>query len=90
MTPTIPPEPLAHIFEAQHRASRQHMLDHGQRMAALGQLLDAVLAHERALIDALQQDFGRRPAQETRLLEILPVVDEIRHIRRHLRQWMRP
>lgn len=50
-------------------------------MAALALLLDAGRSNEKTLIAALQQDFGRRAAHETRLLEIFPVVDEIQFIR---------
>lgn len=74
---------LHDLFQRQRHASRENVLDYAQRMAALGGLLNAILANERALVDALHQDFGRRPTQETRLLEIMPVVDEIRYIRRH-------
>jgi coniferyl-aldehyde dehydrogenase len=36
----------------------------------------------------LNADFGRRSANETRLLEIFPLVDEIRYVKRNLRRWM--
>ena len=40
--------------------------------------------------DSLIADFSHRAPQETRLLEIFPIVDEIRHTKRHLKGWMRP
>ena len=39
---------------------------------------------------AINEDFGRRPERETRLLEGFPVLAAIRHARRHVAKWMRP
>src|SRR5438876_680425 len=46
-------------------------------------------AHEAELVEAIAQDFGVRPAQETRLAELFMVRVGVRHARRHLRAWMR-
>ncbi|MFN3611730.1 aldehyde dehydrogenase family protein [Tepidimonas sp.] len=61
-----------------------------QRRAALSRLLEVVLAHEADWVRAIDADFGRRSATETRLLELAPLADEIRHLRRHLERWMQP
>ena len=42
-----------------------------------------------ALAAAIDQDFGHRSRDETRLLEIFPSLESIKHARRHLGQWMR-
>ena len=39
---------------------------------------------------AISDDFGGRARQETLLLEVFPLVDNIRHAIRHVPQWMRP
>jgi coniferyl-aldehyde dehydrogenase len=57
-------------------------------MEALDTLLQIVLRHEDILVEALKTDFGQRSTYETRLLEIFPVVDEIRYVKRKLRGWM--
>jgi coniferyl-aldehyde dehydrogenase len=61
-------------------AVRRGRLD---RMAAL------VAENEREIVAAVADDFGTRPAQETRLAELLVVTAGIRHARRHLWRWMR-
>ena len=48
-----------------------------------------MIDHQDQIIAALQSDFGKHPV-ETLLSEILPVLQEIGHSRRHLRRWMRP
>lgn len=60
-----------------------------ERRAALDRLADAVRRSEAALIAALQADLGR-PEAEAILSDYLPVLQDIAHVRRHLRRWMRP
>ena len=56
--------------------------------------LDALEALLRDNIDALcaagSADFGQRSQHETRLLEIFPSIEGIRHTRRHLTRWSKP
>jgi coniferyl-aldehyde dehydrogenase len=55
------------------------------------QALQSMLTEQRqAFADAIQADFGQRPAEETDLLEIFPSLSGIRHALRHGRRWMRP
>ncbi len=75
---------------AQRESFRRQAPDHADRMRALDALLSAVLRFESDFVAALNADFGGRARQETQILEIFPLVGEIRHIRRHLRAWMRP
>ncbi|WP_313950907.1 coniferyl aldehyde dehydrogenase [Accumulibacter sp.] len=58
-----------------------------RRLLALERLL---LDNAQSLAAAVREDFGHRSAAETRLLELFPSHQAIRHARRHLRRWMRP
>jgi coniferyl-aldehyde dehydrogenase len=58
-----------------------------KRLRALERIL---LENTDAIVDAIRQDFGHRCAEESKILELFPVVDGIRHTRKKLRQWMRP
>ena len=58
-----------------------------RRLLALDRLL---LDNEEALADAVRRDFGHCSPAETRLLELFPSHEAIRHARGHLRRWMRP
>lgn len=61
-----------------------------QRRVKLGRLARALEVEFRDEIrEALSQDL-RKPATETDLTEIYPILAEIRHARRNLREWMRP
>jgi len=43
-----------------------------------------------AIVEAISADFGHRSAEESKILEIFPVVDGLRHTLKHLRKWMKP
>lgn len=58
-----------------------------RRLKTLGALLSD---NEAALIDAVRRDFGHRSPAETRLFELFPSHQALRHALRHLRRWMRP
>jgi coniferyl-aldehyde dehydrogenase len=81
---------LREAFARQQRAFLQYApLACEKRMEALDGLLRGVLSYEEKFVEAVNADFGHRPAVETRLLEIFPVVDEIRYVKRHLRRWVK-
>src|SRR5581483_2054477 len=81
---------LTEVFDRQKNAfGRCAPLGLEKRLEALDGLLQSVVNHQEELIEAVSSDFGNRAAAETRILEIVPVVDEIRFVKRHLRRWMR-
>ncbi|MGB5192400.1 MAG: aldehyde dehydrogenase family protein, partial [Polyangiales bacterium] len=58
-----------------------------KRLTALeGILVDNI----DAIVEAIQKDFGHRCAEESKILEIFPIVDGIRDTKKRLRKWMRP
>jgi coniferyl-aldehyde dehydrogenase len=61
-----------------------------KRLEALSHLLQSIVNHQDELVEAVSADFGHRAATETRILELFPLIDEIRFLKRHLRRWMRP
>lgn len=84
-------EAMRMVFESQQRAFRRYApLGYAKRIEALDGLLQGIFEYEETFVTALKADFGQRSARETRLLEIFPVVDEIRYVKRHFRRWMKP
>lgn len=89
--PPVQIESLRAAFDRQRRAFNQYApLGHAKRIEALDAVLQVILRHEDVLVEAANADFGQRSAHETRLLDIFPVVDEIRYVKRNLRRWMQP
>jgi len=89
-TPAIVSKSLRDLFDAQRAAFDRGATDYDQRMAALRALEAALLGHQDAIVRATDEDFGGRARQETLLLELAPLVDGIRHARKHLAKWMKP
>lgn len=65
-------------------------LEQPARDAALRSLERLLLDNVEAICDAVDRDFRGRSPAETRLLEIFPALEAIRHARRNLRAWMKP
>jgi coniferyl-aldehyde dehydrogenase len=62
----------------------------GMRRDRLTRLARAVLSHERAFVDALQEDFGNRSPFATRAGDILGSVAAIEYHLAHFEGWMQP
>lgn len=83
--------PLREAFEHQRKLhDTQGGLDEEARRAALDGLEALLREGAEALADAVDRDFQGRSRHETRLLELFPSLESIRHARRHLRGWMKP
>lgn len=86
-----PPPPTRQLFAVMQAGNglRRRSFGRQERDAALNRLAQAIRRHEAELVAALHADLGR-PEAETLLAEYLPLLQEIRHARRHLGRWMRP
>lgn len=60
-----------------------------ERIKKLKKLEDAILKSAPDLIDAMQKDFRKSPA-EVEITEIMPTISEIKDACHHLRDWMKP
>jgi coniferyl-aldehyde dehydrogenase len=61
-----------------------------QRAASLKALRTLLRDNDARICEAISADFGCRPPEETRLLELFPSLSAITHALRHARRWMRP
>ena len=59
------------------------------RRRRLDGLRQMVKEHRAEIARAIDTDFGGRPAHETEILEIVPLLGAIRHARSHVARWMR-
>jgi coniferyl-aldehyde dehydrogenase len=82
---------LAAAFAALRAASRAEpnpgLATRQARLAALERL---VRENVEAIAAAISADFGYRSADETRLIELFPALESVRHARRRVGRWMRP
>ena len=85
------PIDLPAAFETQRAAvSAQRSPDWATRADRLQRLQRLLVEHEAAISQAIDADFGGRPAIETELAEIWPSLEEIKGALRHGRRWMKP
>ena len=60
-----------------------------ERSAKLKSIEKWLMDHKEDIRNAMHQDY-RKPSSEVDLTELWAVLNEIRHIRRYLKKWMRP
>jgi coniferyl-aldehyde dehydrogenase len=61
-----------------------------ERVDGLERLSYAIRKRQDEMAAAVRADFGNRSEIETKLTEVLILVDGIKYLRRHLKSWMRP
>ena len=78
-------------FTAMHAATRRSaVVERNRRQARLDALIALVHDNAERFVTAISADFGHRSAHETRLLELFPSLEAIRHTRSHFGAWMKP
>lgn len=93
MNPTDLPlaERLQSALALQRAAYHAHPVpSYAERVDDLKRLRALLLDHRAAIEAAISADYGHRSAHETRLAELVPAVDGIKHTLRHLKAWMKP
>ncbi len=81
---------IREVFDAQRAvALRLRESTVPQRLAKLARLHEAIVRRRALIIEALQGDLGR-PALETELAELLPLLGDLAQHRAHLARWLRP
>jgi len=85
------PLDLRQAFDAQRAAAaREPFPDWPRRRARLQRLRRLIAENEGAIAQAIDADFGGRPAIETEMAEIWPTLEEIKVALRHGARWMKP
>ncbi|AUH51121.1 coniferyl aldehyde dehydrogenase [Chromobacterium sp. ATCC 53434] len=89
--PTQEESALLESFSRLRAASRAAPYPAAETRGSWLNALERLLQENRqALVDAVSRDFGQRSSVETRLAELFPSLEAVRHARRHLNRWMRP
>jgi coniferyl-aldehyde dehydrogenase len=77
------------LLQAQRTAWHARIPDYAQRMDDLARLRRIFKVRLEDFARAVSMDFGHRPRVETLLADGVPVLNEIDHVRKRLRRWMR-
>jgi coniferyl-aldehyde dehydrogenase len=81
---------LAPTLQRLRSAWQAHKPDYAQRRDDLQRLRDALKRRMDEMVAAISADFGHRSAHESRIADGMTVLNEIDHLRTHLRGWMKP
>ncbi len=90
MTGTTPQDLTAALQRLRSAHLDDPMPSWDTRAARLHTLERMLNEQKDAFAEAINADFGQRPLEETRLLELFPSLSSIRHALRHGRRWMKP
>lgn len=74
-------------LRARHRAEGAPTAE--ERIVALDRLASVLKSRKDELTRAVSSDFGQRSRHETLVTEVFVVLEEIRHAKAHLAEWMR-
>jgi coniferyl-aldehyde dehydrogenase len=86
-TPTAELTPTLDRLRAAWQARKPDLV---QRRGDLRRLRDALRRRLDEMTDAVSADFGHRSPDESRIADGMTVLNDIDHLQRHLRGWMRP
>ncbi|HEX4335037.1 MAG TPA: coniferyl aldehyde dehydrogenase [Polyangiaceae bacterium] len=82
---------LRGAFERMKATTRERPAStYEERMAGLERLAGAIRRRQDEMAEAVRADFGNRSVFETKLAEVLPLLDGIKYVKKNLRAWMRP
>jgi coniferyl-aldehyde dehydrogenase len=88
--PETPVADLAPTLQRLRDAWQARKPDHEQRRDDLQRLRDAPKRRLGEMEAAIAADFGHRAKAESRIADGMTVLNDIDHLRRHLRGWMKP
>ena len=84
------PAHMQSVFASQQATALQWRASTAkERIARIVRLRDAMMARREAFYAAFDQDYRKSPA-EVEASELLPVMEEIRHVLGRLKRWMKP
>ena len=79
------------VFRAMHAATRRSaVVARSRREAQLDALIALLHDNADSFVAAISADFGHRSAHESRLLEVFPSLEAVRHNRSRVGAWMKP
>ena len=88
--PATPVSELSPTLERLRTAWQAHKPDRAQRSADLLRLREALKRRLDEMTRIIAADFGHRSPHESLIADGMTVLNEIDHLRRHLRGWMKP
>lgn len=81
---------MKRIFESQQKAFRANPMPTAQERADnINRLKPGLLEHTDAIVEAVNEDFSNRARSETKFMEIMTALEEIKYYAKNTRKWMK-
>lgn len=81
---------LQSVLDAQRSAqSRDPMPDLATRLERIDRCVDFLVDHQEAIVEATRTDWLHKPAAFIKAVEILPVINHARNVKKQLKGWMK-
>ena len=88
---TTPSERLQAVYKKQYEASRKHAYPSLQeRKDNLEKLAQVIESNTDRICEAINKDFNGRSLDETKLLELVPLMGSIADAKKRLKKWAKP
>jgi coniferyl-aldehyde dehydrogenase len=88
---TTPSERLQAVYKKQYEASRKHAYPSIQeRKDNLEKLAQVIESNTDRICEAINKDFNGRSLDETKLLELVPLIGNIADAKKRLKKWAKP
>lgn len=86
-----PVSSAAELFERQRRAYLAEPYPPlPVRIDRIDRLIALLLREQATICNAIEQDFGRRSHENSRMFDILPPLNALKYAKKHLPDWIRP
>jgi coniferyl-aldehyde dehydrogenase len=60
------------------------------RLDRINRMIDMLVRHEHRLLEAVKEDFENRSHLMTRVSDIVPTLENLKYVRKHIKRWMKP
>jgi len=82
---------LMQVFAKQKAATKnRENINLEERLLSLSKLENLLIDNQEAIATAINQDFGNRAVQETKMSELFGLLGGIKYNRKRLKKWMKP
>lgn len=82
---------LDRLFENQRKAQLKDPYPTlALRRDRISRLIDILVRHEKRLVEAVNADFENRSPMMTRAYDIMPAIENLKYVHKHVKRWMKP
>ncbi len=78
------------ILQSQQLSMRGQIVSAATRRDRIRRVIDVLVTNEKKFVEAMTEDFGVRPAEQSQLYDILASIVTLKDAAKHVSKWMKP